>query len=383
VLKKIILIFLIINYLLLSANSINAADHNIKLKALVKQITVVKSDISAKEKQQVSVEQQLKVLKGKIAVLENDYLITIKNLKKQKKIFLLLNNDQIKQRQKLQEAQQKFSTQIITAYQIEGPDYLEIVFAKDNVTDQEVFLEYHRYIFVARLEQMHNIKKTLERININKQKILKQTKILENLENKQQQQKNDLANAQQERNVLLGSLKNKIASQNQKLKKLINAKKNLEKLIAKLSQTSFSPAHKKTAAISSALMTRLCKNFVWPTKGPITIHFGSPIEQSSWSWNGIIIAAPANQEIRAISSGQVAYSGWFNGYGMLLIIDHGSGYMSLYGNIGSSHKKNSDIVKAGEVIATTGKIDNENPGFYFSIRYNGRPVNPEAWCKSG
>ena len=153
--------------------------------------------------------------------------------------------------------------------------------------------------------------------------------------------------------------------------------RDLEKLIFRLSK----PSLRKTVSMSPKLMMQLCRDFVWPTKGNIIIHFGSPIEQSSWSWSGIIIAAPVGQPIRAISSGSVVYADWFNGYGLLLIIDHGNGYMSLYGHINGFRRKLNDKVEAGEVVATVGKSGSEEPGLYFSIRYNSKPVNPEQWCK--
>jgi Membrane-bound metallopeptidase len=149
---------------------------------------------------------------------------------------------------------------------------------------------------------------------------------------------------------------------------------NLEKLINRLSP-------RKKVIISPELMTQLCQSFVWPTKGTVTIHFGSPIEQSSWSWSGIIISAPENQEIRAVSAGKVVYADWFTGYGLLLIIDHGSGYMSLYGHNNAFRKKLGAEVKAGEVVATVGKSGCEEPELYFAIRYNGQPINPERWCR--
>ena len=356
--------------------SVNAASNDVKLKSLLKQITKVKTDINQKEKQQTSVEQQLKNLKIKIKTLEANYRITLKKLKNQKNILIKLNADQSKQQLKLREARQKFSVQMMAAYQVEQPNYFKTVFSKDNRASPELLLAYHRYIFVARLEQMHNIKKTLEQIGLNKQQIKKQTQILEDLEGEQQQQKQELIQTEQERNKILGSLKNKIASQNQKLRQLISAKGGLEKLITRLSRVSL----RKTASISPKLMGQLCRSFVWPTKGSITIHFGSPIEQSSWSWSGIIIAAPEKQGIHAISSGRVVYADWFTGYGLLLIIDHGSGYMSLYGHNSNFRKKLNDQVEAGEIVAFVGKSGCEEPGLYFAIRYNGRPVNPEKWC---
>lgn len=355
----------------------NAADSKIKLKTILRQITQVQTDINQKEKQQVSVEQQLRKLQVKIKKLEINCQKTIKDLQQQTNILVQLNNDQAKQLSKLQEIRQKFAVQVKAAYQIEQPDYFKTIIYKESYLDSAVFLTYHKYLFTARLKQMHNIKQTVDRIRLNRQQIMKQAKILEDLENKQQQQKQELVQTQLERNAILKELKNKITSQNQRLKQLVSAKKNLEELIARL---SVSGMH-KAIALSPSLITKLCQDFVWPTTGKVAVHFGSPIEQSSWSWNGIIIAAPEDQIIKAISSGTVVYADWLSGYGLLLIIDHGNGYMSLYGYNNNFRKKLHDRVIAGEIIATVGKSSREESGLYFSVRYNGKPVNPEKWCK--
>lgn len=371
---------IIILFFICICTSANATNNHIKLKNLTKQITQVKTDINQKEKQQISVGQQLKNLRARIKILEANYQTTLKNLKKQKIILEKLNTDQEKEQLKLKEARQKFYTQMKMAYQIERSDYIKTVFNKDSGANSDLLFVYNKYIFAARIEQMQSIKKTLEHIAINKWQIKKQTKILEDLESSQQKQKQEVTQAEREYNNILGSLKVKIATQNQKLKQLVSAKSNLEKLIIRLNRLSIA-GERKTVVISPKLMLRLCRNFVWPTKGVITTHFGSPIEQSSWSWSGIIITAPKNQAIRAISSGTVVYAAWFAGYGLLLIIDHGSGYMSLYGHNNSLRKKINDQVKAGEVVAAVGKSGREDPGLYFSIRYNGKPVNPEGWCR--
>jgi murein hydrolase activator len=351
-----------------------AASDHVKLKSVLKQITQVKTDINQKQKQQISVEQQLKNLKIKIETLTADYRKTLKKFDQQKKVFKKLKSDQEKQQAKLQSARQKFSSQMVAAYQVERPNYFKNLFHKGSQPNSNMLLAYHGYVFAARLEQMHDIKKTLSRIEGNKKQIEKQTKVLASFESKQYHQRRELKQAQQERNKLLNSLKTKIASQSQKLKQLISAKKNLEKLINRLTP-------QKGVAISSELMARLCSNFVWPTKGAINTHFGSSIENSSWTWSGIVISAPENQAVRAISSGKVVYADWFTGYGLLLIIDHGSGYMSLYGHNNDFHKALNDTVKAGEVVSTVGSSGREDTGLYFAVRYNGKPVNPETWCK--
>ena len=354
---------------------VGAVDNSVQLKSLLQQISKVKTDIKQKEQQQVSVGQQLENLSKKIKILEADYRGTVKKLKLQQQVLTRLNANQSQQRRKLQEIQKKFAAQILAAYQLESPNYLRTVLTKDVTINSTIFLDYHKYIFTARLEQMHGIKKTLQHITDNKQQISKQTKILTGLENKQKKQRRGLIQTQQERSKIIGLLKNELAVQNQKLKELIRAKRNLEKLVSSLS------TRKTVGSISAELMTQLCRDFVWPTAGMVIVHFGSPIEQSSWSWSGIIIAAPENQEVRAVAAGEVVYADWFNGYGLLLIVDHGSGYMSLYGYNNDLRKKIYDKVGVGEVIATVGKSDYEKSGLYFAIRYNSKPINPERWCQ--
>jgi len=364
-------------FLYMSSFSIYASSHNAKLTGLINQIANVKNDLHQKAKQQISVEQQLKNLQIKIKTLEINCAIIAKKLQQQKNILLKLNNNQIKEQAQLQETRNKFSTQMQHAYKIESDNKIKTIFASTKHVNPELILTYHKYICAARLEQMQNIKHTLQVIGENKQKIKQQTKILQGLELGQQKQKQELVKAQQEYSKTLGLLKNKIQTQGQKLVKLIKDKKELEKLIERLNRLSM-----QSKAGQAPSYTKICKNFVWPTKGIIKVHFGSAIEQSSWSSSGVMVKAPAGQAVRAISAGKVVYADWFNGYGLLLIIDHGNGYMSLYGHNKGFSKKLQDRVDAGEVVAAVGNSDSQETGLYFAIRCNGKPVNPENWCRS-
>ena len=351
----------------------NAENDSTKLSRVLSQITSVKTDITKKEHEQTSVQQQLNNLKKKIKILSVAITKTTKNLKRQKQGLLKLTKDQIKQQARLKDAQDKLLSQINLANQVTPPGYFKIILSGESTITSALILVYHRYIFMARLLQMDNIKKTLEYLEKNRREIKEQTRQLENLEKKQERQKLDLEITKQEHHQILGLLKNKIAEQNKRLKQLLIAKRNLEKLVGSLTQHKFTTSPK--------LKAHFCRDFIWPTQGKVTTHFGSPIEQSSWKWNGVIISAAMKQEIRAVSSGRVVYADWLAGYGLLLIIDHGSGYMSLYGYNSSFLKKLNDNVAAGEVVATVGKGDGEDYALYFAIRYNGKPLDPESWCR--
>ena len=99
-------------------------------------------------------------------------------------------------------------------------------------------------------------------------------------------------------------------------------------------------------------------------------------------WQGVLIAAKEGQPVRAVSYGRVAFADWLRGYGMLLIIAHGDGYMSLYGHNQTLYKEVGDWVEAGDVIASAGTSGGDNTSaLYFEIRRNGKPTDPSKWCR--
>ena len=120
----------------------------------------------------------------------------------------------------------------------------------------------------------------------------------------------------------------------------------------------------------------------WPTQGRVQDNFGKNRASGRKLTNGVLIQADEGREVRSVAQGRVAYADWLRGYGMLLILDHGDGYMSLYGHNQAIYKELGEWVQAGEVIATVGKSGGENQSsLYFEIRHNGKPDNPLRWCR--
>lgn len=121
----------------------------------------------------------------------------------------------------------------------------------------------------------------------------------------------------------------------------------------------------------------------WPSRGKLTTRYGSARKVGKLKWQGVNIKAPEGTEVHAISHGRVAFSDWLRGFGLLTIIDHGDGYMSLYGGNQSLFKEVGDWVEAGEVIAGVGNSGGrKNSALYFEIRHNGKPTNPLKWCRN-
>lgn len=118
----------------------------------------------------------------------------------------------------------------------------------------------------------------------------------------------------------------------------------------------------------------------WPVQGRLAGDYGQPRGAGPVKWNGVLLEAPAGTPVRAIHRGRVAFADWLQGLGLLVIVDHGGGFMSLYGHNEALLKESGDWVEPGEPIAQVGDTGGQaRPGLYFEIRSNGEPVNPNAW----
>ena len=119
----------------------------------------------------------------------------------------------------------------------------------------------------------------------------------------------------------------------------------------------------------------------WPVSGAVLARYGAPRGESGLTWQGMLIGASAGEAVHSIHRGRVAYADWLRGFGLLLIIEHEDGFMSLYGHNETLTRETGDWVESGEVVATVGDSGgNPHPALYFEIRRTGRPVNPWRWC---
>ena len=131
---------------------------------------------------------------------------------------------------------------------------------------------------------------------------------------------------------------------------------------------------------SEAPFSDLKGRLTWPVAGTLLHDFGQSRATGSLKWNGVVLAAPRGREIRAIYHGRVIFADWLVGMGLLVIVDHGEGYMTLYGYNETTLKSVGDWVAPGDVIATVGDSGGQSrPGLYFEIRQGTRPLRPGSW----
>jgi septal ring factor EnvC (AmiA/AmiB activator) len=121
-----------------------------------------------------------------------------------------------------------------------------------------------------------------------------------------------------------------------------------------------------------------------PATGKISNRFGQSRSETNAKWNGLFIEAKRGTPVRAVHDGTVIFSDWFRGFGLLIIVSHGKGYLSLYAHNETLRKKSGDAVSTDEFIATVGSSGGQNKtGLYFEIRVSGKPSDPINWCRSG
>jgi len=184
-----------------------------------------------------------------------------------------------------------------------------------------------------------------------------------------------LNNAQERRQSLLASLQQQLSDEGREVERLAAQEKDLSRLIAEL--TSILSDYPIT---SENPFSEHKGRLTWPVAGTLLHDFGQPRVGGGLRWNGVVLSAPRGREVRAIYHGRVVFADWLAGLGLLVIVDHGDSYMTLYGYNETILKNTGDWVAPGDVIATVGDSGGQSrAALYFEIRKGTQPVNPRQW----
>ena len=194
----------------------------------------------------------------------------------------------------------------------------------------------------------------------------------------EQDEQQQLAASRQQRQQVLGALDRDLQDKGARLARLKQDEQELQALIRKLQETIDDLPEVKT---DERPLKSLKGRLNWPLKGRMLARFGSR-KAGNLRWDGVMIGTPEGRKVKAVHRGRVAFADWLRGYGLLLIIDHGDGYMTLYGNNQSLFKETGEWVEASEPVALAGSSGGRpEPGIYFGIRVKGKAVNPRKWCR--
>jgi murein hydrolase activator len=278
----------------------------------------------------------------------------------------------------LEAQQDQIARQARSAYMAGQQDYLKLMLNQDDPSRVARMMRYYEYVSRARSEEIAEYRNTIEQIRQASVDIVREQNRLQDNRERLAGQQREIQAQQANRNQLLAGMRGERRTQEQQLKARESERAELAKLIKSLDEAITSiptPAGNLPFAQAKGKMPL-------PIRGTIQARFGSQRGgDARLKWDGLLISASEGAGVHAIHGGRVVFADWLRGSGLLLILDHGGGYLSLYGHNQTLLREVGAWVQPGEAVATVGSSGGlGSPSLYFSIRHQGRPLDPLAWC---
>ncbi len=318
------------------------------------------------ELQTAEVEISEKRIRLKELERERDYSINQK-----KKL-----DGQIQQREaELESEASELALQVRAAYMKGSQERIKLLLNQRDPATLGRLITYYRYLNDYRAGNIETVSAFLRELAELRGKVAAEEARLANLAKQRYDELTKLNTAQEKRQQLLVSLRGRMADEGREIEQLAAQERDLTQLIAELSSilsdypiSSESPFSEHKGRLT------------WPVAGSLVHDFGQPRVTDRLKWNGVVLAAPRGREVRSIYHGRVVFSDWLAGLGLLVIVEHGEGYMTLYGYNETTLKNTGDWVAPGDVIATVGDSGGQTrTALYFEIRRGTRPLNPRKW----
>ena len=385
-----------------------------QLDAAQKDVAELKKLLESIQNEKSGVQGELKKTESEMGQLEKQVKGLQQELNKSNEELKRLDTEKKKLQQSRLEQQRLIGIQARAAYQGGQQEYLKLLLNQQNPEKFSRTLTYYDYLSQARLEQLATFNETLRQLANVEQDIANQQNQLNEQKSALDGRREQLADARKERQLALAKLNKDLSDRDQKLKarqqeqaQLGNVLKTIEATLARQAREAAEARKQALAAEQARLKGDKASpgadgplvsssgatyggNFAsargklpWPVNGRLAARFGTARGgDERTKWDGVLISAGAGSQVHAVHGGRVVFADWLRGAGLLVILDHGNGYLSLYGHNQSLLKDAGQIVKAGEAIATVGTSGGQNtPALYFAIRQQGRPSDPAQWCR--
>ncbi len=350
-----------------------------ELQQLKTKIKNIRSELDKVRTLHDKVSQELRTTEINISKRVNNLNQLKRKLRRQNKRLRQLQKQRRELNKDLVTQRDLLGQQVRTAYTIGKQEYLKLLLNQENPNAIGRVLTYYDYFNQARSERIDTSTQTLRSLEQIKKRIRQENKTLQNLKQQQLAEKKNLEASYQARAIVIAQLSKDIEHKDGALQQMLANEKQLERVLNVISD---SMPEILAAAGKHQPFATLKGKLYWPALGAVKNLFGKSRKTAKLKWNGVIIKARQGNNVRAISHGRVAYADWLRGYGLLVIIDHGDGYMSLYGHNENIRKETGDWVDEGEIIGSVGNTGGQaKAGLYFEIRKNGKPANPKIWCR--
>lgn len=290
-----------------------------------------------------------------------------------------LKRNRVERRASVMTQREELKRHVRAAYMLGRQDQLKLLLNQEDPAAVSRAFIYFEYFNRARARRIQALRQEIDALAQIETGIREETSELERLKRRNAEARVSLQTEHNRRQKAVAMLNARIEKTGSQMAGLQEDAGRLSELIKRLEE--------ELADLSMPLefqqtpFADLKGKLPWPTRGRMRHRFGTPREGGDLRWQGVVLSARRGEPVRAISYGRVAFADWLRGFGFLIILDHGAGYMSLYGYAQTLNREVGDWVGAGEIIASVGDSGGQTEtALYFEIRHNGTPSNPAGWC---
>lgn len=356
-----------------------ASDQEAKLQQLRQRIQAVKQELAGMLGERNAQQQALEKAEKEIGSVTAELRRLERQAREARDKIIELNRQRDSEQESLQAMRTALALELRAAYITGRQERIKLLLNQEDPAFLGRMLVYHGYFSRARAVRMEEMRTALARLDDIEQALLAQQKEIDRLQAVQRDNSTRLAAEQEQRRTILAGLQAGLKEKTSELSVLEKDEQRLQQLVQSLQQALIDiPA----ASGQYKSLRELKGKLRWPVAGKIVRHYGSSQAAGKISSRGVQIASVAGTDVHAIARGRVVFADWLRGFGLLLIIDHGAGYMSLYGHNSSLYKEVGETVDGAEVIAAVGSSGGlSRAGLYLELRKNGRPFDPDPWFK--
>lgn len=353
----------------------DAAEMEQNLAEVRSRILELEKQINAQNAQRGLAEQQLQSAERSEAEVRNNLRDTKHRLAESRKQLKTLQDQEAKTRAELRKHESEIAEQVRLVY-INGQDgWLRAALRQHDPVRIDRELVYYGYIARHRKALMSRVQEKLQLLDETAEAARREQQRQADIQATEQERLAELSKTRESRHLALADINKGIASQSGQIARLQREAEDLESLVAELTRVLAN-----LPIDDAARFVDRKGQMSWPAAGKLIRKFGQARADGRLKWEGVLLSAGAGSEVHAIHHGRVVFSDWLSGMGLLVVIDHGDGYLTLYGHNQDVVREVGEWVTPGTVIAHVGDSGGQaTAGLYFEIRKNGQPVNPRQW----
>lgn len=355
------------------------ATHEEEYRKLQEKMSEQKEKLREAQQRESSILNEIEGVNMRLDRIETELIKYRKDLKRTEAEISSVTSDIEKTKSVLEKQKEWLKRKLVVMHKLGySGDMLVLLMSAEDVSQMMRIWKYLENITLYEQKVLGDYRDNLKRFNEKYERLRVLKAELKTNTDRVNTKEKELSGERQSKVEILSSVRKEKSSHQRMIAELKEASKRLLDLIKKSSKTD-------TYTGTGAVFTRFRGKLPWPAEGKIAVPYGSqkdPEFSTPVFRNGVHIQTPENSEARSVYEGKVIFAEWLKGFGQLVIISHGNGYHTLYGNLSEIFSHVGDIIKGSQAIGRVGTSGILNaPGLYFEIRYKGKPLDPAQWLR--